>query len=220
MTSTLLKMIALLTMIIDHTGAIFFPQYRVFRIIGRIAFPIYCFLLIEGYNHTKDIRKYGLRLLLFAFISEIPFDYAFYGEIGFTHQNIFFTLTLGLIFVYMIDQYFKVNPFIAVMGMVIAVSLSEFLNTDYGSLGIIYILIFYIASKINGYSRIIFIFLMLYIFSATLSFGLQSYAVLSVIFIAAYNGKKGASGKLLKYGFYAAYPVHLLILYFIQLYIN
>ncbi len=218
MTSTMLKIIALVTMIVDHTGAIFFPQYRIFRIIGRIAFPIYCFLLIEGYNHTKDIKKYGLRLLLFAFISEIPFDYAFYGKIGFTHQNIFFTLTLGLIFIYMIDRYFKTNPFIAVFGMLLAVFLSEFLHTDYGMLGMIYILIFYIASKINGFSKIVFIFLALYIFSATLSFGIQYYAVLSVFFIAAYNGKKGSSGQLMKYGFYAAYPLHLFILYLIQLY--
>ncbi len=217
MTSTILKIIALVTMIIDHTGAIFFPQYIILRIIGRIAFPIYCFLLIEGYHRTKDIKKYGLRLLLFAVISEIPFDYAFYGEVGFTHQNIFFTLTLGLIFIYMIDHYFKINPFTATLAMIITVFLAEYLNTDYGLLGIIYILIFYIASKIEGPARIIFMFIMLYIISATLSFGIQSYAVLSIVFIAAYNGKKGSSGPLLKYGFYAAYPLHLLILYLLQL---
>lgn len=220
MTSNLLKIIALLTMIIDHTGAIIFPSHPELRIIGRIAFPIYCFLLIEGYTHTKDVKRYGLRLLLFAFISEIPFDYAFYGGISFSHQNIFFTLTLGLFLIYMMDHYFKTNPLTAIIGMIAAVFLSEFLNTDYGLLGMVYIVIFYSASNMPKYSKLFFTFTMIYIFSATLSFGVQPYAVLSTFFIAAYNGKKGASMGMLKYGFYAAYPLHLLILYGIQLYIQ
>ena len=72
-----LKCIAMVCMLIDHTGAVLFPQYRILRIIGRIAFPIYCFLLVEGAMHTRDIRKYELRLLGFALVSEIPFDLAF-----------------------------------------------------------------------------------------------------------------------------------------------
>lgn len=217
MTSTVLKLIALITMIIDHTGAIFFPSNITLRIIGRIAFPIYCFLLIEGYNHTKNIKKYGLRLFIFALISEIPFDYAFNGELDFTHQNIFFTLTLGLFFVLMMDRYLITKPTLAISGMILAVFLAEFLNTDYGILGILYIVIFYMASKIPGISKIIFIFLILFIFSATLSFGIQYYAILSVPFIALYNGKKGSLGVIMKYGFYVAYPMHLAILYFIKI---
>ena len=217
MTSTILKLIALITMIIDHTGAIFFPGNITLRIIGRIAFPIYCFLLIEGYNHTKNIQKYGLRLFIFALISEIPFDYAFYGGLGFSHQNIFFTLTLGLLFVYMMDQVMAKKPFLAISGMILSVFLAEFLRTDYGILGIIYIVIFYIASKIQGFMKPVFTFIMLYIFSATLSFGIQYYAILAVPFIALYNGKKGSSGAIMKYGFYIAYPLHLTILYFIKI---
>lgn len=216
MTSTILKLIALVTMIIDHTGAIFFPSNITLRIIGRIAFPIYCFLLIEGYNHTKNIRKYGLRLFIFALISEVPFDYAFNGELSFSHQNIFFTLTLGLLFIYMIDHVMALNPAAAIGGMVLSVFLAEFLRTDYGILGIIYILIFYISSKIQGITKPIVIFILLYIFSATLSFGIQYYAILAVPFIALYNGKKGSLGLIMKYGFYVAYPLHLAILYFIN----
>lgn len=217
MTSTVLKLIALITMIIDHTGAIFFPENISLRIIGRIAFPIYCFLLIEGYIHTKNIQRYGIRLFVFALISEIPFDYAFYGELDFSHQNIFFTLSLGLLFIFMIDHYFRINPVIATAGMILAIFLAEYLNTDYGILGILYILIFYIASKINGVSKPIFIFLTLYIFSATLVLGIQYYAILAVPFIALYNGRKGSLGTLMKYGFYVAYPLHLAILYLLKI---
>lgn len=216
MTSTGLKLIALITMIIDHTGAILYPGEITLRIMGRIAFPIYCFLLIEGYHHTKNIKRYGWRLFVFALISEVPFDYAFNGKLDFSHQNIFFTLWLGLLFIFMMDHYIKINPTIAIIGMMAAIFFAEFFNTDYGILGIIYIVIFYIGSKIPGISKPIFLFIMLYIFSATLSFGIQYYAILSVPLIALYNGKKGSLGSFMKYGFYVAYPLHLAILYFID----
>jgi hypothetical protein len=93
MSVLVLKTLALFTMVIDHYGAIFQSDIIIYRIIGRLAFPIYCFLLVEGYFHTSNIKKYAARLLIFAFISEIPFDLAFFGHVGFEHQNIFFTLS-------------------------------------------------------------------------------------------------------------------------------
>ena len=98
LSSFALKCIALITMIIDHVGAILYPEARVLRIIGRIAFPIYAFLVAEGFYHTKNVKKYMLRLLLFALVSEIPFDLALTGQIlEFGHQNVFFTLFAGLL---------------------------------------------------------------------------------------------------------------------------
>ncbi len=103
-----LKIIAVIAMFLDHLAAtvlvrclvtgVFWDQaawyevYQVMRNIGRVAFPIYCFLLVEGFIHTSDRRKYALRLFLFALISEIPFDLAFNAQVlEFGYQNVFFT---------------------------------------------------------------------------------------------------------------------------------
>lgn len=109
--SSVLKYIALITMLIDHFGASFLIRYirvnnaydqylnfyNILRYIGRVSFPIFIFLLIEGLQHTRDIRKYLFRLFLFCFISEIPFDLAFYYKpFDWNHQNVFFTLLIGL----------------------------------------------------------------------------------------------------------------------------
>ena len=100
-----LKWIAMLTMLIDHTGMVLFPQYRIFRIVGRLAFPIYCFLLVEGAVHTSNWKKYVSRLILFALISEIPFDLARSGQIvAADAQNVFFTLSFGLLAVIILKE--------------------------------------------------------------------------------------------------------------------
>lgn len=197
-----LKMIAMITMVIDHIGAILFPQYEGFRIIGRIAFPIFCFLLVEGALHTHDIKKYLTRLFLFALISEVPFDFAFYGGMNWNHQNVMFTLLLGLSAIALMKKY--PGYLYGFLISIAAILLAEFANTDYAGGGVLLILIFYFF-KDSYLSKSIFS-AVLYIFCYG---GIEVYAILAQIFWSFYNGKPG---KKCKYLFYWFYPVHLAVL--------
>lgn len=202
-----LKMIALITMIIDHIGAFLFPQYMILRIIGRISFPIFAFLVVEGFYHTRDVKKYMMRLAVFACISEIPFDLICTGKLlEFGHQNVFFTLFFGVLLMYFYDSQYMTA---AKVGCVVLILLAgDIFRTDYGAWGILMIFCFYLfrdnlVGKVTSVSAINLI-----------AFGsVQSYAVIAFLPIALYNGKKGFS---MKYLFYAAYPVHLLILFWIR----
>lgn len=210
-----LKIIALTTMMIDHYGVIFHRGVDIYRIIGRIAFPIYCFLLVEGYNHTRDVKKYAKRLFIFALISEIPFDLAFYGEIGLRHQNIFFTLLIGLGTMYLLDNpnKYKIKE---VYIYFLAGIISMILSVDYSIVGIIYILTFYYTRnypKTKRLSRIAFVLFVTNLLTLSLN---QHFALLALFILYFYNGELGPKNKFLQVIFYAAYPLHLIIYYFIK----
>jgi lysylphosphatidylglycerol synthetase-like protein (DUF2156 family) len=216
MNSYHLKLIAIITMLIDHIGAILVPsntmQYLIMRCIGRLAFPIFVFLLVEGFYHTRDMKKYLLRLGAFALISEIPFDFAFYGKVlEFKHQNIFFTLLLGLLCMYLMrEMEKKYNRQIIVMNILNALltlvfSITAFiLKTDYGFAGILLIVAFYLFRG----SKLMLGFSLLFVSGYLLKY-INIYATLAIIPISFYNGQKGKS---IKYAFYIFYPAHLLIL--------
>ena len=202
-----LRGVAGVSLVADHTGAILFPQYLQFRMVGRLAFPIYCFLLVEGAVHTKDIRKYEKRLLIFAFLSEVPFDLAFYGGLDFRHQNVFFTLFLGLL---VVEQYQKRRAGLSSFFVFLAAMLAgEALNTDYGGFGVVIILIFYLLYQYAAMKQAAFVM------ANFLSYGLsvQAYAGFAAVPMLLYNGKRGPS---MKYLFYVCYPFHLLALYLIK----
>ncbi|MDR7855456.1 TraX family protein [Tissierella sp.] len=207
-----LKIIALVSMIIDHYGAIFHEGTDIYRIIGRLAFPIYCFLLVEGYMHTKDVKKYGIRLFIFALISEIPFDYAFYGKIGFSHQNIFFTLLIGLVTIYILDN--KEEKFNYNKSLVIgcAVLLATFFFVDYSFIGIVYILAFYYYKELPKAKRLQKVGLVLLVTNLLAGIA-QQFSLLSLPIIYLYNGELGPKNKALQMLFYIAYPLHLAIFY-------
>ncbi|HHX11665.1 MAG TPA: hypothetical protein GX731_02500 [Clostridiales bacterium] len=222
MSSFGLKLIAIITMLIDHIGAVFITpnttSYLIFRSIGRLAFPIFVFLLVEGFHHTRDAKKYLTRLGIFALLSEIPFDLAFYGEFHMGHQNIFFTLFLGLLLIMLMKEVeIKFPKNVVVINLINALLVIGFsivaflLKTDYNFLGILLITAFYLFRG----SKVLLVLSILLIFGTPIG-SISILATLSMVFIALYNGEKGKS---MKYFFYIFYPAHLLILFLISKYV-
>lgn len=216
MNTFLLKLIALVTMIIDHFGAIFHEDIMAYRIIGRIAFPIYCFLLVEGFFHTKNFKKYASRLLIFGFISELFFDYAFFGKLYFGHQNIFFTLFIGLMAIELIenkDGKYKISKNLVIA---LAIILASLTFVDYAFMGIIYILAFYFNRNYPRKQKFLRIALTMLIINLSSSL-IQQFSLLTLPILYFYNGELGPKNKLLQISFYIAYPLHLLIFYLIKI---
>ena len=216
-----LKMMAIIAMAIDHIGAVLFPQYDVFRIIGRIAFPIFAFTLVEGFLHTRDVKKYMKRLGLLALCSEIPFDLAFFGTpLEFSHQNVFFTLFLGLIVIAFHKLLVSYNKkYLSFLFLFIGMYIASLIKTDYGAQGVLLIYIFYISRNMRSTRLPIYILgiLMLSLNRYTIINSIQAFAVISAIPIFMYNGTKGRN--LNKYAFYTFYPLHLIVLYFLLKYV-
>lgn len=201
-----LKCIAVITMIIDHTGAVLFPTNLLLRYIGRISFPIFCFLLVEGFFHTRDVRKYIVRLGAFALISEIPYDLAFRRTVlEFEHQNVFFTLFIGVIMMYVLEKSAELP--IKVIDVLLAMWFASFLCTDYRFKGILLIAIYYFLRE-NRLGKFGFGAVWNFIWN----WKVQMYGAIASIPIALYNGQRGPS---MKYFFYVFYPAHLLVLYFL-----
>lgn len=200
----LLKLIAIISMIIDHIGYVFYPGIVEFRIIGRIAFPIFAYQIALGYCHTRDLKKYKFRLLIFAMVSQIPYILVFP-----TGLNIFFNLLLA---VYAIEFYDK-NRFFGLGGLLIYTYLvGKVILFGYGIYGILLSLIFYIYSKKPIQLSLSFLLLT---FSYWLYYNnfIQTYALLALPIILI-NWKYKVI--LNKWWFYLFYPTHLIILYFIQ----
>lgn len=239
MNSFTLKLIACITMLIDHFTAIFIPRnttplfhitllnyeldvtwYIIGRAIGRIAFPIFAFLIVEGFFHTRDRMKYLLRLLLFAAISEIPFDYAFWGfpntnlTILLFRQNIFFTLAIGLLTIMIYDsiknRMLGRTMWMTLLGVLTIVGgtgLLYLIQADYYEYGygVLLIVGFYLAYG-NRKLRLLLFILLVGFFRG----GVEFMAILATPFLYYYNGESGT--KRFKYAFYIFYPLHLVIL--------
>lgn len=238
-----LKLIAIITMFIDHTGAVIlgrmlitrtyintqvrtvpvmdygalYDVYHLMRSIGRIAFPIFCFLLVEGFSRTRDAKKYALRLGIFALVSEVPFDLAFKARfLELRYQNVFFTLFLGLLTMMAVNWVshrvwarnqnlqglicFMLGGMIVVIGCLVA----HFLHTDYAARGVLCVMVLYLTRRWKPVQML----------SGALSFLWEMPAPAAFLPVIFYNGKRGLR---LKYVFYAFYPVHLLFLYLVSL---
>ena len=212
-----LKGIACLAMLLDHIGAVFLPGYGL-RIVGRIAFPIFCFLLVEDAAHTRDVKKYGRRLLVGALLSELPFDFLFYGGVTWEHQSVMVTLLLGLI---MIAWSRKKNQYW--LPFCLCFFAAELLNADYGCWGIGIIALFMLTAeksreKLYQLAGMGLIFWMMDSYSVSilgLSIPIQMFGLLSMVPIGLYSGQKRTVSRGVQWAFYLFYPVHLLILWMI-----
>ncbi len=215
-----LKIIAIAAMFIDHVGAVvvlrmlhdynseIYTLYNVLRGIGRIGFPIFCFLLVEGFQHTRNCKKYAVRLGIFALLSEIPFDLAFSGKlIDLSYQNVFFTLFIGLVVMIICKKIYEVFHekrllvyILYVPAVLLGVLLAEFLQTDYAGIGVLCIMALYFFRGNKACQMV----------AGCTAFLWELPAPLAFIPVVFYNGKRGLR---IKYFFYVFYPVHLFLLY-------
>ena len=221
LSGSVLKCIALFTMIVDHVGLHLLRNsgivllytsagplelFTLMRKVGRLAFPIYCFLLVEGFLHTHDRRKYGLNLLAFALISEIPWNLEHTGALYCPSQNVFFTLFLGYAGMCCIEE-LKERPLEQLISLIALVLVAMNLKADYGIGGFAFILVMYLLREQKILQAIV---------GTCIESGGWA-AGLAFIPINLYNGQRGfIQGKFMKYLFYAAYPVHIMIIYLIK----
>lgn len=230
---SVLKWVAIITMLIDHIGVVLvlgWAKYRHYwgpgieskffyyfiRSIGRLGFPLFCFLLAEGFIHTRSRWKYLLRLFVFALISEIPFDLAFNGAwIEFGSQNVFFTLTLGLLAIMLWDRLTlgggDCPPWRGLAAILCATALgaaAHYMETDYGAMGVALILVMHLLrdrpwTRDQAAGGVL---------AAMIPFGshwIELFGVLAFPLFHLYNGQRGRQSK---YFFYIFYPAHLLLL--------
>lgn len=201
MTGFQLKLLAILAMTADHIGAVFFPEIPLLRWIGRLAMPVLCFFIGEGLRHTRSPRRYLLRLTGFALLSELPFDLAFYGGIEWGHQNVYFTLTLGLLALWAIQSRGMEGWLLALTAALAA----ELLGCDYGMYGVLLILLLDRFHSARSEQLAAAALLNLAFFGLQT----QTLSLIALPLLWLYNGKRGRDDRRL---FYLYYPAHLCVL--------
>ncbi len=232
-----LKIIALVSMFIDHIGAgiieirlddyilagqKYCPEYmdllaidRILRNIGRISFPILVFLLVEGFEKTRNAWKYLSRLLLFAVISEVPFDLCMFRTVWYPrYQNVLFTLSLGVLMLIIFSYTARIGDAVLefFVDIIIAVGMcfvANYIRCDYRYMGIAAVALLYFCKSKRLYSVLMLGWIGVAVIGTPMS-------ALSAVPVAMYNGKRGLK---LKYVFYAFYPCHLLLFWVVRRFI-
>lgn len=234
LTAAQLRWIALGAMLLDHLWAMVVPGNQWMTYAGRLAFPIFAFQITEGFLHTSDFRRYALRLLAFACLSEIPFD-LMYASTPFYpfHQNVMFTLLLGLLAIRGLDRARRERTAkaaaLGLLGLLGAWLAGVLGMTDYGGMGVLTMAVFYVFRGFPlarlGQLACLFLLNMVFfrgeyltaeIFGRTLELQTQGFALLALLPIWLYGGEKGRGGRALQYGSYAFYPLHMLALYLVK----
>ncbi|WP_337538696.1 TraX family protein [Clostridium sp.] len=240
LTAAVLHIIAMTLMLMDHLWATLLPAREWLTCAGRVAFPIFAFMAVEGYFHTRSFKKYILRMLLFAVLSEIPFD-LMYGGTWFypVHQNVLWTFLLSLLGVWLMEQVRKKGKtwmylLVCVLVVPAGLVLGTLCMVDYYGVGVLTVFVFYF---LHGRKWWCFLGQMaaLYWLNVELLGGLmypvqlfgmefelcqQGLALLALIPIWLYRGRQGYHSKPFQYLCYAFYPVHMLLLVVVLNFIN
>lgn len=229
--STALRLFAILFMVLDHLWATVVPGNLWLTCLGRLAFPIFAFQLCEGYRYTSDYRRYRRRLLVFALLSEIPFNLFYAGSVIFPfHQNVLFTLLLGLLAIRQADRLRREEGIkkksLRCLALLLILAGGVVLFPDYGLMGVMTVLCFFVFRDHRLFQLAAMAVLNIVtfkgqtipvsLFGLACDFPIQGFALLALPLIWLYNGEKGRGGKGLRLFWYIFYPLHMLALYFIQ----
>ena len=209
--ATTLKILAAIIMVIDHVGYIFFPERIWIRIIGRVSMPVFAFFIAEGFVHTSNRWRYLARIMLFAVISELPFDLAFFGQWYWKYQNVMFSFALAILALYAFEKGREKGTWwswaLGIAGAAGCAWAASLLKTDYGYYAVVLVLIFYVFQNFGRiYSNIAAVLFQV----ITHPHDVQTWSIVSFFPLMLYNGKKGRG---LKWFFYVFYTGHLLLLY-------
>lgn len=221
LSGSVLKLIACVSMLSDHLAKFWFYRFswanevwfsvaggdisllQLMQMFGRFAFPIFVFLLVEGFEKTKNRRRYGISLLVLALLSEIPFNLMNGGTLLFEKQNVMFTLLLGYLAMWSLE-YFKGKPLISLALLVCMFLISRYMQANYRTAGFIFILLMYGLRKERVIQTV----------ACPVLLQMKLMVFLSLMLTCLYNGKRGfIKTPFLKYCFYAFYPVHMLVIY-------
>lgn len=230
--SAALHILAMLFMLLDHMWATVVPGNEWMTCVGRVAFPIFAFMIVEGFFRTHDLKKYLLRLFIFALLSEIPFNLMYSSQVFYPfHQNVLWTFLIALGVIIGIEKIKRKNKLWLTVLCAVGLSLLGIILgfaafTDYNGFGVATVLVFYFFRGKKWWCFAGQFLCLLWINCKLLSglyypvsiFGLeldiiqQGFAVLALIPIWLYNGRQGIRSKAFRLSCYAFYPVHMLVL--------
>lgn len=235
-TSFSLHIMAMVFMLCDHLWGTVIPGNDWLTCIGRLSMPIFAFMIVEGYFHTKSLKKYVLRLLIFAVISEIPFNLAMGSRLFYpVHQNILWSFLISIGLIHLNEKVRKKKIWLRIivgLSTVLAGFISGLITmVDYHHAGILTVLAFYFFRERKWWGYIGQALCLWYIntellgglgyeinlFGETFFFVRQGIAVLSLVPIWLYRGEQGHHSKAFQYVCYLFYPVHLLVLGIIKM---
>ena len=223
LSGSVLKLIACISMLSDHLAKFYFSRFswanavwftiagksisllQLMLMFGRFAFPLFVFLLVEGFLNTRNRKKYGLSLFVLALLSEIPFNLMNGDALLFPKQNVMFTLLLGYLAMCSLE-YFKNKPVVSLLLLLLMFFVTRYMQADYRTAGFVFILLIYGLRKEKVIQCV----------AAPVLLQMKAMVCLSLLLTCLYNGRRGFIKTLfLKYLFYAFYPLHMLIIYFL-----